>query len=384
MLYLLYYFGYQAPDETLGEGNPLFRIFGYLTVRAALALAVALLAGILTGPIFIRLLRRKKIGQQIRGNGIPDLYERHKNKAETPTMGGILILAAFFFALLVCGNPTSPLVWLTLFAAFGFGAVGAMDDWAKLSKRNHKGISARAKLLGQGIVASIIACWIYNFPPETLFRASLDASVVEAPHSITTIFFKWLIPLGLAYIPWVILVLVTTSNAVNLTDGLDGLAIGCVLFVASAYALVAYLAGRYDFANGYLWIVYVRGAGELAVCCAALAGASLAFLWYNCHPAEVFMGDTGSLALGGTIATIAVLIHQEFMLMVVGGIFVAEALSVVIQVSSFKMTGKRIFRMTPLHHHFEQLGWHESKIITRFWIIAALLAMMGLLTLKTR
>jgi phospho-N-acetylmuramoyl-pentapeptide-transferase len=376
MLYLIYYLGYESY-------SPL-RIFGYLTVRAALALAVALLAGILTGPLFIRFLRNKKIGQQIRGEGIPDLYERHKSKAETPTMGGLLILAAFFIAVLVCGNPKSPMVWLTLFSAAGFGAIGAMDDWAKLSKKNHKGISAGTKIALQCLVALIVACWIYSFPPYTQFRANADQSTVEAAHSVTTLFLKLLIPLGIAYIPWVMLILVGISNAVNLTDGLDGLAIGCVLFVASGYALVAYLVGRVDFTTGYLWIIYVEGAGELAVCCAALVGASLAFLWYNCHPAEVFMGDTGSLALGGTLATIAVLIHQEFLLPVIGGIFVAETVSVIIQVTSFKLTGKRVFLMTPLHHHFEQLGWHESKIITRFWIIAALLAAMGLATLKVR
>lgn len=376
MLYFIYQLGFEA-------FAPL-RIFGYLTVRAALALAVALLAGILSGPLFIRWLRHKKIGQQIRGEGIPDLYERHKNKADTPTMGGILILASFFIAVLICGNLESSMVWLTLCAAAGFGWIGALDDWAKLSRRNHKGISARTKLAWQCLVAGGIGLFIYFFPPETLFRATADEAVMAAPHSITTLFVKWLIPLGILYIPWVILILVGTSNAVNLTDGLDGLAIGCVLFVASAYALVAYLVGRVDFTTGYLWIIYVRGAGELAVCCAALVGAALAFLWYNCHPAEVFMGDTGSLALGGTIATIAVLIHQEIMLPVVGGIFVAEAISVIIQVSSFKLTGKRVFRMTPLHHHFEQLGWPESKIIARFWIIAALLAVIGLATLKTR
>lgn len=376
MLYLIYQFG--------NELYPRLRMFNYLTVRAALALAIALLAGILTGPLFIRWLRHKKIGQQIRGQGIPELYERHKGKAETPTMGGILILAAFFVAVLICGNLQSVLVWLTLIAAAGYGAIGAMDDWAKLSRRNHKGIPARSKLLYQSLVAAVIALVIFYCPPETQFRASVDESVVDASNSVTVLFMKWLVPLGFLYIPWVIFVLVGTSNAVNLTDGLDGLAIGCTLFVASAYALVAYLVGRVDFTTGYLWIVYVRGAGELAVCCAALAGASLAFLWYNCHPAEVFMGDTGSLALGGTIATIAILVHQEFMLPVIGGVFVAEIVSVMIQVTSFKLTGKRVFRMTPLHHHFEQLGWPESKIITRFWIVAALLAVIGLATLKTR
>jgi phospho-N-acetylmuramoyl-pentapeptide-transferase len=376
MLYWIYQIGFEA-------FSPL-RIFGYLTVRTALALTVALLSGVLTGPFFIRWLRMKKIGQQIRGQGIPALYERHKGKADTPTMGGLLILAAFVVAVLVCGNLTSLLVWLTLLAAVGFGAIGAWDDWTKLSKRNHKGISAKTKLLWQTTVAGVIALIIYYAPPETLFRSNADESVVTASHSITTLFLKWLIPLGYLYIPWIILILVGTSNAVNLTDGLDGLAIGCVLFVASAYALIAYLVGRIDFTTGYLWIVYVRGAGELAVCCAALVGASLAFLWYNGHPAEVFMGDTGSLALGGTIATIAVLVHQEMILPIIGGIFVAEILSVIIQVTSFKLTGQRVFRMTPLHHHFEQLGWHESKIITRFWIIAALLAVIGLATLKTR
>lgn len=376
MLHWLYLVGFDSYPE--------LRIFSYLTVRAALGLAVALLFGILIGPAFIRYLRSKKIGQQIRGEGIPDLYERHKSKADTPTMGGVLILASFFLAVFVCGNLTSQLVWLVMFSAAGFGFIGAWDDWTKLTRRNHKGISVRTKLAGQCLVALVIALWMYYFPVETLYRANADESVVSASHSVTTLFMKWLIPLGPFYILWVVGILVSTSNSVNLTDGLDGLAIGCTLFVASAYAVVAYLVGRVDFTTGYLWIVYVKDAGEIAVCCAALVGASLAFLWYNCHPAEIFMGDTGSLALGGVIATIAVLVHQELMLPIVGGIFVAEGVSVVIQVTSFKLTGKRVFRMTPLHHHFEQLGWHESKIIARFWIIAALLVVLGLATLKTR
>jgi len=377
MLYWLFHWGVDRYPE--------LRIFGYLTVRGALATAIALILGILIGPMFIRWLTRKKIGQQIRGDGIPDLYERHKDKADTPTMGGVLILTAFLISVLICGNLANRMVWIVLLAAVGFAGIGAMDDWKKIVGKNHKGISAKQKLLAQGVLALVLATLIYNLPADTfLYRASEYDSVTTAEHSITTLFFKWLIPLGAFYIPWVVLVLVCTSNAVNLTDGLDGLAIGCVLFVASAFALLSYLVGRVDFTTGYLWITYVRGAGELAVCCAALIGASLAFLWFNCHPAEIFMGDTGSLALGGTLATIAVLIHQELLLPIIGGVFVAEAVSVIIQVSSFKLTGKRVFRMTPLHHHFEQLGWHESKIITRFWIVAALLALIGMATLKTR
>lgn len=377
MLFWLYQWGINDYPE--------LRIFGYLTVRAALAIAIALIFGVIVGPAFIRWLVRRKIGQQIRGDGIPELYERHKGKAETPTMGGLLILAAFLLAVLLCGNLNSRMVWITLLAAVGFGGIGALDDWKKIAGKNYKGISAKGKLLAQGILAFAIAVWIYNLPDETFqFRTSEDASIQIAAHSVTTIFFKYLIPLGIFYIPWVMMVLVFTSNAVNLTDGLDGLAIGCVLFVASAFALLSYLVGRVDFTTGYLWITYVRGAGELSICCSALIGASLAFLWFNCHPAEIFMGDTGSLALGGTLATIAVLIHQELLLPIIGGVFVAEAVSVIIQVSSFKLTGKRVFKMTPLHHHFEQLGWHESKIITRFWIVAALLALVGMATLKTR
>jgi len=377
MLYWLHIWGVDRYPE--------LRIFGYLTVRAALAAAIALILGILVGPLFIRWLTRKKIGQQIRGNGIPDLYERHKDKADTPTMGGILILASFLFSVLLCGNLNSSMVWIVLLAAVGFASIGAIDDWKKISGKNHKGISAKQKLLAQGVLSLVLALLVYNLPEDIfLYRASENDSVTMADRSITTIFFKWLIPLGIWYIPWIMMVLVCTSNAVNLTDGLDGLAIGCVLFVASAFALLSYLVGRVDFTTGYLWITYVRGAGELAICCSALIGASLAFLWFNCHPAEIFMGDTGSLSLGGTLATIAVLIHQELLLPIVGGVFVAEAVSVIIQVTSFKLTGKRVFRMTPLHHHFEQLGWHESKIITRFWIVAALLALVGMATLKTR
>ncbi|MCA9413623.1 MAG: phospho-N-acetylmuramoyl-pentapeptide-transferase [Candidatus Omnitrophica bacterium] len=364
---------------------PELRIFGYLTVRAALATVIALVLGIVVGPLFIRWLTRRKIGQQIRGDGIPELYERHKNKADTPTMGGILILTAFLVSVLLCGNLNSRMVWIVLLSAVGFAAIGAFDDWKKIAGKNYKGISAKGKLLAQTLLALAIALLIFNLPENTfLFRASENESVIDAANSVTTLFFKWLVPLGIFYIPWVMMVLVFTSNAVNRTDGLDGLAIGCVLFVASAFALLSYLVGRVDFTTGYLWITYVKGAGELAICCAALIGASLAFLWFNCHPAEIFMGDTGSLALGGTLATIAVLIHQELLLPIIGGVFVAEAVSVIIQVTSFKLTGKRVFRMTPLHHHFEQLGWHESKIITRFWIVAALLALLGMATLKTR
>ncbi len=377
MLYWLFLWGVDRYPE--------LRIFGYLTVRAALAAAIALIFGIIVGPFFIRWLTRRKIGQQIRGDGIPELYERHKEKADTPTMGGLLILVTLLLSVLLCGNLGSRMVWITLAAAVGFGLIGAFDDWKKIAGGNHKGISAKQKLLAQGLLALVLATLIYNLPADTFrYRASENESVIFAEHSVTTLFFKWLIPLGIFYIPWVMVVLISTSNAVNLTDGLDGLAIGCVLFVASAFALLSYLVGRVDFTTGYLWITYVRGAGELAVCCSALIGASLAFLWFNCHPAEIFMGDTGSLSLGGTLATIAVLIHQELLLPIVGGVFVAEAVSVIIQVTSFKLTGKRVFRMTPLHHHFEQLGWHESKIITRFWIVAALLALLGMATLKTR
>ncbi|MCA9428699.1 MAG: hypothetical protein KC994_26715, partial [Candidatus Omnitrophica bacterium] len=238
---------------------PELRIFGYLTVRAALATVIALVLGIVVGPLFIRWLTRKKIGQQIRGDGIPELYERHKNKADTPTMGGILILTAFLVSVLLCGNLNSRMVWIVLLSAVGFAAIGAFDDWKKIAGKNYKGISAKGKLLAQTLLALAIALLIFNLPENTfLFRASENESVIDAANSVTTLFFKWLVPLGIFYIPWVMMVLVFTSNAVNLTDGLDGLAIGCVLFVASAFALLSYLVGRVDFTTGYLWITYVK------------------------------------------------------------------------------------------------------------------------------
>ncbi|MBE7560346.1 phospho-N-acetylmuramoyl-pentapeptide-transferase [bacterium] len=353
--------------------GPFLNLLHYVNFRAPMAAVTAGLFGILLGPLFIHTLVRLRMGQPIRGAGIPSLYEKHKGKQGTPTMGGLLILASLLFSLLLWGDLGNRHVWLAILVTTALGAVGAVDDFAKLRGRSHRGLSARQKLAWQGGIGLFTGLWIY------FFLGTEHNAELALP------FFKHaVIPLGVLYILFAIIVIVGSSNAVNLTDGLDGLAIGCVIATLVPFTILAYLVGRPDFTR-YLLIWHVPGAQELAVFGMALLGAGMAFLWYNAHPAQVFMGDTGSLALGGALGVMALCLKQEVLLVLIGGIFVIEALSVILQVASYKLRGgRRIFRMTPLHHHFEQLGWPEARIVIRFWIVATILGMLGLATLKVR
>ena len=341
-------------------------IFRFITFRTIYATITALVIAFILGPWLIAKLQNLQIGQSIRKVG----PESHFKKEGTPTMGGTLILAAIVLPTLLWADLTNIYVWVTLMVTVGFGAVGFVDDYRKVKKRNSDGLSARQKmfwLMGISLAAGII---LYCYPS---FRTTLAFP-----------FFKGLAPnLGLFYIPFAMLVIVGTSNAVNLTDGLDGLAIGPMIIASGTYLIFAYLAGNAKLSE-YLQISSVQGAGELAVLCGAMVGAGLGFLWFNTYPAQVFMGDVGSLSLGGALGTIAVITKQEIVLVIVGGIFVVEALSVIFQVTSFRLYGKRIFRMAPIHHHFELKGWPEPKIIVRFWIISIILALVALSTLKLR
>ena len=353
----------------LHEQFAVFNVFRYITFRAAMAVVTAVLLSLLLGPGFIRLLRRWSVGQSIRDVG----PERHQVKAGTPTMGGVLILFSVLLPTLLWANLTNPFVWLAIGVTLAFGVIGLMDDLLKLRFRRNLGLSAKVKFLLQITVGLVAGAIILLLPPDYGF-----AGTVAMP------FFKRAVyDLGLFYLPFVAIVLAGSSNAVNLTDGLDGLAIGATLIAAATYAIFTYIAGN-SVVAGYLQVPYLRGVGEVAVFCAALVGASLGFLWFNSYPAEVFMGDVGSLAIGGAIGMVAVLSKQEIVLILVGGLFVIEALSVIVQVASFKMTGRRVLRMAPLHHHFELSGWAEPKIIVRFWIIAVLFALLSLSTLKLR
>jgi phospho-N-acetylmuramoyl-pentapeptide-transferase len=347
----------------------LFNVFRYVTFRTAYAALTALLISLFVGPYVIRWLQRKQVGQMIREDG----PKSHFSKAGTPTMGGVLILGAMLIATLLWADLTESHVWMALLSTLGFGAVGFWDDYLKKIRRHNTGLRVRDKLLAELAVAIVVAAFLVILadPGGNMTRLSVP-------------FFKTIVPdLGIFYVPFAILVIVSMSNAVNLTDGLDGLAIGPVIIATFAYAGIAYVAGNSVFAE-YLNILYVRGAGELAVFCGAVLGASLGFLWFNAYPAQVFMGDVGSLALGGALGTVAVIAKHELLLLLICGLFVIETLSVVVQVVSFKLTGKRVFRMAPLHHHFEEKGWQEPKVIVRFWIVAIVLALFSLSTLKLR
>lgn len=346
-----------------------FNVFNYITLRAVLAALTALAISFVIGPLMIRRLTAYKIGQSVRDDG----PQTHLIKAGTPTMGGALILVAILVSTLLWADLKNIYVWVVLLITGGFGAVGWVDDYRKVVHRNPKGLSARAKLFWQSLIAlGGIAFITYstNLPAQT---------------ELIVPFFKTVaIPLGaIGFMVLAYCVIVGTSNAVNLTDGLDGLAIMPTVMVASALAIFAYVAGNVVFAK-YLQLPYIPGAGELAVFCAAIAGAGLAFLWFNAYPAEVFMGDVGALALGGALGVVAVIVRQEIVLFIMGGVFVVETLSVVLQVASFKLTGKRIFRMAPLHHHYELKGWKENQVVVRFWIITMILVLIGLSTLKLR
>lgn len=345
-----------------------FNVFKYITFRAAMASVTAFLLTLIIGPRVIRYLKRLKVGERVRPETeVRDLYELHRHKGGTPTMGGLLILLALVGSTLLWADLIELNLILAVGVTVGLGLIGFADDLSKL--KQSKGISAGRKFIWQGAVAGafMVALLGSGYP------ATLEIPFIKTP----------VIQLGLLYIPFAILVVVGTSNAVNLADGLDGLAIGCTILIALCLTVISYLTGHRILAD-YLLIPYLAGAGELTVFCAALVGASIGFLWYNSHPAEVFMGDTGSLALGGAIGAVAVLIKKELLLLLVGGIFVMEALSVILQVASFRLTGQRLFRMAPLHHHFQLIGWPESKVTIRFWIVGAVLVLLSLATLKLR
>jgi phospho-N-acetylmuramoyl-pentapeptide-transferase len=354
----------------LSDGTGMFNLFRYLTFRSGGALLTALCISFILGPTCIKWLKNKqKKGQPIRKDG----PESHLiTKVGTPTMGGVLILLSLLISTLLWADLTNPRIWVVLGVYVSFGLLGLADDYLKVTQHNTKGVSGKLKLITQ-ITISLVAIYIIH----TLSPPALQGM-------LTIPFFKsLLVPLGFLMIPFALCVIVGASNAVNLTDGLDGLAIVPIMLVAASFALISYLCGNVIFAN-YLQIHYIPGAGEIAIFCSALIGAGLGFLWYNAPPAMVFMGDTGSLSAGGALGTIALIIKHELVLAIIGGLFVLEAVSVILQVASFKLTGKRIFAMAPLHHHFEKKGWAESTIVVRFWIIATILALIGLATLKIR
>ena len=346
-----------------------FNVFRYITFRTGLAISTAFFISLVAGPWLIARLQSLQIRQSIREDG----PEHHQVKAGTPTMGGILIVGSFVLTTLLWADPRNLFVWTVLLVTTAFAAIGFADDWIKVRYRRNLGLTARQKL-GLQVVVGLAA----GLAVRAVAGGSPHAGALAVP------FFKGvLIPLGVFYLPFVVIVLLGASNAVNLTDGLDGLAIGAMTIAAATYTIFVYIADHARIAN-YLQIVPVPGAGEVAIFTGAMVGASLGFLWFNCHPAEVFMGDVGSLALGGGIGIVAVVAKQELLLVLVGGLFVLEALSVMIQVFSFKLRGKRVFRMAPLHHHFELLGWAETQVVIRFWIIAVVFALAGLSTLKLR
>ncbi|KMJ45402.1 phospho-N-acetylmuramoyl-pentapeptide-transferase [Xenorhabdus khoisanae] len=345
-----------------------FNVFSYLTFRAIVGLLTALFIALWMGPTLIAYLQKLQIGQVVRNDG----PESHFSKRGTPTMGGLLILFSITLSVLLWARLDNPYVWCVLVVLLGYGIVGFVDDYRKVVRKDTKGLIARWKYFWQSVLALGVAFAMYSIGKDT------PATQLVVP------FFKEVMPqLGLLYILLSYFVIVGTSNAVNLTDGLDGLAIMPTVLVAAGFALVAWATGNVNFAN-YLHIPYLSHAGELVIVCTAIVGAGLGFLWFNTYPAQVFMGDVGSLALGGALGTIAVLLRQEFLLVIMGGVFVVETLSVILQVGSFKLRGQRIFRMAPIHHHYELKGWPEPRVIVRFWIISLMLVLIGLATLKVR
>ncbi|PQJ90064.1 phospho-N-acetylmuramoyl-pentapeptide-transferase [Aliivibrio sifiae] len=347
---------------------PFFRLFEYLSFRAILSIITALSISLWMGPKLIRWLQNLQIGQVVRDDG----PESHFSKRGTPTMGGIMILTAITATVFLWADLTNPYVWAVMFVLLGYGAVGFVDDYRKVVRKNTDGLIARWKYFWQSAIALVVAFALYAYGKDT------------AATQLVVPFFKEIMPqLGLAYILLTYFVIVGTSNAVNLTDGLDGLAIMPTVFVAAGFAFIAWATGNVQFAN-YLHIPHIPQASELVVVCAAIVGAGFGFLWFNTYPAQVFMGDVGSLALGGALGTIAVLVRQEFLLVIMGGVFVVETLSVILQVGSYKLRGQRIFRMAPIHHHYELKGWPEPRVIVRFWIISMLLVLIALATLKVR
>lgn len=353
----------------LSETFILFNLFRYITFRTAGATLTALLISLILGPIVIRKLRDKQVSEKIRDEG----PATHKVKEGTPTMGGIIVLLSVVIPTLLWANLTNPYIQLILLVTVWMGLIGFMDDYLKAIRHQPKGMVGKKKLAGQVALGLLLGVLLRVFPPSENFGTASDI-----------LFFKnYLVNFGVFYIPLVILVITGASNAVNLTDGLDGLAIGLIGLCAFAFAGLCYMSGRVDFTN-YLSIIYLEGSGELTIFCGAIVGAALGFLWFNAHPAQVFMGDTGALAMGGAFGALSILIKKEMLLLIVGGVFVVEALSVILQVFSYRAWGKRVFKMAPLHHHFELSGWKEPQVVVRFWIVGAILALLTLITLKIR
>ncbi len=383
--------------QTQGPEFSFLRVFQYQTFRAVMAALTALLMGLVAGPFVIRRLTSLKIGQPIRGYGM----ESHLSKSGTPTMGGVLILLCIAISTLLWADPGNRFIWIVLLVTLGFGAIGWADDWRKVVHKDPEGMRSREKYLWQSVIGLVAALYLVfsisessNLRVLELFfnwvKSGFDLDLPPQAGLMVPFFKEISYPLGvLGFVVLTYLVIVGSSNAVNLTDGLDGLAIMPVVMVGSALGIFAYVTGSAVFAP-YLFLPHIPGAGELLIFCAAMAGAGLAFLWFNTHPAQVFMGDVGALALGGALGTIAVIVRQEVVLAIMGGIFVVEALSVMLQVTWFKFTkkrygqGRRLLKMAPLHHHFEKSGWKETQVVVRFWIITMLLCLVGLSTLKLR
>ncbi len=360
MLYLLLY--------NLHNWFSPFNVFRYITFRTSLAVLSAMIFTVLLGPGIINRLKRLSMTQQIRDDG----PKTHMGKTGTPTMGGLLIILCILLSVFMWGDLKNIYVWVLIISLVGFGGIGFLDDYLKIARKNHKGLRAYQKFGMQLALAFLIGVFLYMNPKDPF------TDVLNVP------FFKrWLFDLGWFYIPFSVIVIVGSSNAVNLTDGIDGLAIGLVAVAVLANGVLVYISGHKGLAQ-YLQVLYLPGTGELTVFCGAMLGAALGFLWYNSYPADIFMGDVGSLGLGGTLGTLAVITKHELVLAIVGGIFVIETISVMLQVASFKLTGKRVFKMAPIHHHFELKGWPEPKVIVRFWIVGIMLALLSLATLKVR
>ena len=358
-----------AFSQWLAQDIRAFNVFSYITLRTMLAVLTALVISFIIGPIMIRKLTAYKIGQSVRDDG----PQTHLVKAGTPTMGGALILMSMVLTTVLWADLSNRYIWVVLLTTLGFGVIGWIDDYRKVVYRNPKGLSASAKFFWQSVIAIVVAAYL-----------ALTAEMPAQTDMIVPFFKEVAVPLGvIGFVVLAYFVIVGTSNAVNLTDGLDGLAIMPTVMISSALAVFAYVTGHIVFAK-YLGIPYIPNTGELSVFCGALAGAGLAFLWFNAYPAEVFMGDVGALALGAALGVVTVIVRQEIVLVIMGGVFVMEALSVMLQVASFKLLGKRIFRMAPLHHHYELKGWKENQVVVRFWIITLILVLLGLSTLKLR
>ena len=382
MLYHLFY-EFLSPLGAYWSPLKIFNVIQYVTFRTAAATLTALLISLLFGPWLIRRLQEFQIGQHIREEG----PKSHQTKAGTPTMGGVLIVTSIILPTLLWANLRNPFVWLIVLATLAYGAIGFADDYLKIRNKRNLGLTARQKLTFQFLVAILIGVILLYMANRRLYSTAMNVPFFKALRPDLVIDSLMASPLFfLGFLPFLIfvaLLIVFSSNAVNLTDGLDGLAIGCTLIASTALTALTYVSGHATLSE-YLQIQNIAGVSEVTIFCGSMVGASLGFLWYNAHPAEVFMGDVGSLALGGALGVVAVVIKQELLLPFVGGVFVIEALSVMLQVASFKLRGKRIFRMAPIHHHFELMGWKESKVIIRFWIAALIFALLSLSTLKLR